>query len=184
MNSEELTNIGKQVVKKRGTNGHFPQMIPEPKTPEERNEIGEKIAKLLPLYQAPKVKSDEELEQRFVEYFNYCSTQDIRPTVEGMAMAVGYAFRSLYDIEVGRSKGFSSETSNIIKKAKAFLAVYDADLVASGKMNPVTYIFRAKNYYGMSDKQEVVVTPNTPLGNGENVEAIEQSYADSIVDDE
>ena len=27
-------------------------------------------------------------------------------------------------------------------------------------MNPVAYIFRAKNYYGMTDQQELVLTPN------------------------
>jgi hypothetical protein len=36
----------------------------------------------------------------------------------------------------------------------------DAELAQEGKIQPVVYMFRAKNYYGMKDQQDVVVTPN------------------------
>ena len=52
---------------------------------------------------------------------------------------------------------------NLIKKAKEFLASFDAQLVQEGKVNPTTYIFRAKNYFGLKDQQEYVLTPNNPL---------------------
>ena len=29
-------------------------------------------------------------------------------------------------------------------------------------MNPVPYIFRAKNYYGMKDQADLIITPNNP----------------------
>ena len=38
---------------------------------------------------------------------------------------------------------------------------FDAQMVLTGRVNPIVYFFRAKNYYDMADKQEVVVTPNT-----------------------
>ena len=44
------------------------------------------------------------------------------------------------------------------------MRAFDAKLVQAGKLNPVTYIFRAKNYYGMTDKQEVEVTKTNQLG--------------------
>ena len=47
-----------------------------------------------------------------------------------------------------------------IKKAKNTIATMDAELAQEGKIQPVVYMFRAKNYYGMKDQQEVVVTPN------------------------
>ena len=37
----------------------------------------------------------------------------------------------------------------------------DAELAQEGKIQPVVYMFRAKNYYGMKDQQDVVLTPNT-----------------------
>ena len=63
----------------------------------------------------------------------------------------------------------------VIKKAKYFCKTFDAKMVISGKLNFLAYCFRAKNYYGMVDKQEVVLTPNQ---NPEeySVEDIRQQY--------
>jgi len=46
----------------------------------------------------------------------------------------------------------------MIKKAKQILAAIDAELVSSGKIPQVVYIFRAKNFFGMADQQEIVVS--------------------------
>ena len=35
-------------------------------------------------------------------------------------------------------------------------------MATAGKLNFLAYCFRAKNYYGMQDKVEHVVTPGTP----------------------
>ena len=51
----------------------------------------------------------------------------------------------------------------MIKRAKEIMAAIDAELVSNNKIPQVTYIFRAKNFYQMADKSEVVLTPNTPL---------------------
>lgn len=48
----------------------------------------------------------------------------------------------------------------MVKKAKQILASIDAELVSSGKIPQVVYIFRSKNFYGMSDQQEIVVNAN------------------------
>jgi hypothetical protein len=39
----------------------------------------------------------------------------------------------------------------------------DAELAAEGRIQPVVYLFRSKNFYGMKDQQEMVVTPNQNL---------------------
>ena len=44
-----------------------------------------------------------------------------------------------------------------------FIKSFDAKLVVAGKLNPVTYFFRAKNYYGMVDKVEHEVIAKDPL---------------------
>ena len=46
----------------------------------------------------------------------------------------------------------------MIKKAKGILASIDAELVSSGKIPQVVYIFRAKNFYQMSDQQEIKIS--------------------------
>ena len=60
------------------------------------------------------------------------------------------------------------------------MASFDAEMVTEGKINPVTYIFRAKNYFGMVDQQEHILTPNNPLGDIDNPDEIKQRMMDSI----
>ena len=78
-----------------------------------------------------------------------------------------------------RNKGFSPETSKIIKKARGFMQTFDAKLVVSGKLNFLAYCFRAKNYYGMVDKQEMVLTPNQPQIEGLTPEQLQQKYIEA-----
>ena len=54
-----------------------------------------------------------------------------------------------------------SGMSDVVKKAKDFIATMEAELARDGEINSTVYIFRAKNHFGMVDKQEVVVTPQT-----------------------
>ena len=52
----------------------------------------------------------------------------------------------------------------------------------NGKINPVTGIFLLKNNHGFKDQQDVVVTPNNPLGDAEHAERLEQKYAESAIE--
>ena len=46
------------------------------------------------------------------------------------------------------------------------------------------YIFRAKNYFGMKDQQDIVLTPNTPLGDSPDQKQLEERIAGSVVVEE
>lgn len=61
----------------------------------------------------------------------------------------------MFDIENGRMKIPFADT---VKKAKEFIASYDAVLAQSNKLNAAIYCFRAKNMYGMKDVQEIKAT--------------------------
>ena len=124
------------------------------------------------------VKSDEELCSRLNWFFSECARTQQLPNVEKMANALGYHRNTLLDWENGNSGGFSPATAGIIKKAKQILASIDAELAQEGKSQPVVYMFRAKNFYGMKDQQDVVVTPNTGGIERADVEAIEAKYAE------
>lgn len=56
------------------------------------------------------------------------------------------------------------------------LKTFDAKLVISGKLNFLAYCFRAKNYYGMVDKQEMVVTPNVNNDSDYSADDIRKRY--------
>lgn len=61
------------------------------------------------------------------------------------------------------------------------MKTFDAKLVIAGKLNFLAYCFRAKNYYGMTDKQEVVLTPNQQLGDQVPAEDLEKKYLEDVV---
>ena len=122
-----------------------------------------------------KVKSDEDMCERLNWFFAQCAETQQIPNIEKMANALGYHRSTLNDWENGVQKGFSPATKEIIHQAKQILASIDAELAQEGKTQPVVYMFRAKNFYGMRDQQDVVVTPNM---NGEAADAktIEAKY--------
>ena len=103
--------------------------------------------------------TSQELNDRFQKLFELCFNNNFIPTVEALALCSGIGRKDLWEIETGGShKG--DGMADIIKSAKDFIATMEAELARDGEINPTVYIFRAKNYFGMTDKQEVVVTPN------------------------
>lgn len=145
----------------RGGKNNFGNNTKELVKTEAQRMIAQKLlSETLLAYSMERVKSDEELAQRIHEYFAMCASQGQIPTVEEMSLCTGYSSSTVWDWESGRNKGFSTGTSDIIKKAKDFLKTFDAKLVVSGQLNFLTYCFRAKNYYGMVDKTEHVFIPN------------------------
>lgn len=121
-----------------------------------------------------KVRSDEELCERLNWFFSECARTQQIPNIEKLANALGYHRSSLQAWESGQNPGFSPVTKEIISQAKQILASIDAELATEGKTQPVVYMFRAKNFYGMRDQQDVVVTPN--MGQQSDVSTIEAKY--------
>lgn len=113
----------------------------------------------------PKVESNHELVERIDQYLTLCSDQRIPPTWEGLGLYCGYSRATLWDWMTTRRKGFSDEvgsgllTADIIKRAREILAAFDGTMAIAGKINPVAYIYRSSNFYGMVNKQTVAVEP-------------------------
>lgn len=156
----------------RGGKYNFPQAVP----PEDPADARRVLSEVLNWFKQERVKDDDELEERTIQFFSYCADRGERPTWEKYCLAIGYARNTVFEWSTGMK--CSERRTNIIKKAKDVLAAYDAGMATEGKMNPVPYIFRAKNYYGMKDQADLVITPNNPLGSEEAPEAITQKYAE------
>lgn len=124
------------------------------------------------------VKSDVECAERLNEFFNRMAHTGEIPTVEKMCLALGTVRQTVHDWEHNCTKGRAR--SDMIKKAKEILAAIDAEMVSEGKIPQVTYIFRAKNFFGMQDQQEVVLTPNNKLGDDVNKDEIINKYKKSL----
>ena len=163
----------------RGGKRNFPSCLPDLSSDKDRALVSRLLTEALVEYRQPKVKSDEELTERINDYYSRCAETGQTPTVEELYLSTGYAISTVKDWESGRHKGFSPETAAIIKKAKGFMQTFDAKLVVSGKLNFLAYCFRAKNYYGMVDKKEMVLTPNQPQIEGLTPEQLQQKYIEA-----
>lgn len=139
-------------------------------------EIADAISSAFQYFKMPLVKSDEECAERLNAYFEECKRQGRLPKVETMALALGTVRQVVWKWENGN--GCSQVRQRMIQRAKAILAAVDAELVSSGKLPQVVYIFRAKNFYDMKDQNDVVITPNNPLGQEESAETIAEKYAE------
>ena len=139
-------------------------------------EISTAISSAFQYFNRPIVKTDEECAERLNAYFRDCEEQGRLPKVETMALALGTIRQTLWKWENGRD--CSQVRTRMIQRAKEILAAVDAELVSSGKLPQVVYIFRAKNFYDMKDQNDIVITPNTPLGAEESAESIAEKYAE------
>lgn len=137
------------------------------------------------LYKLAKVnmKDVEQVENRISEYLEICTEDDARPTVEGLALALGINRRTLWKYAFTNDIIASDEVRDTLKKAYDLLNVYMVDLMYSNKINPVNGIFLMKNNFDYKDKSEVILTPNTQ--NTENAEDVKNKYLleNSIIDD-
>ena len=95
--------------------------------------------------------------------FRDCVETKSYPTVEKLAACLGITRHELSRWEDREDKG--ERRSRIIKSAKEKIAAMDAEAVVRGKLNTVAYIFRAKNYYGLTDN--VTVEHKATLSTGE-----------------
>ena len=104
----------------------------------------------------PPVQDDEECAERLNYFFQHSAETGDLPTVEKLALALGVDRWQWWSWCNG--VGCSQERTEMMKKARTIMAALDAELAEKQKISPVTYIFRAKNFYDMKDQHESVVT--------------------------
>lgn len=128
----------------------------------------------------------EQVQARLTEYFQIHADNDLKPTVAGMGLALnGMDRRRLWEIRTGNDKAYDLPTavSDTIKRAYKLMENLWENYMQNGKINPVSGIFLGKNNFGYADKQEVVLTPNNPLGEQKSTDELEQRYLDSVADE-
>lgn len=140
-----------------GSGGRFGMIV----TQEDRQLLKGFLKETIVAFKHDPVKTDEELIDRLEEYFETCAQTGQIPTIEEMLLTIGFRMSVARDILYGRSAGLngSQNTRHILQAGYDFVSAVDAKLVVSGKMNFLSYCFRAKNFYGMTDKVEHVITP-------------------------
>lgn len=133
-----------------------------------------KVAKLCP----DRVKSPEELAQRFDELFQMAYEEGVLPRYEHLVLVSGLPKTTFFDYGNENSPYSPAKVySNIIKRAKSVISASEANLAATGKIPAPVYIFREKNYGGLRDVQEIKATSDFST-DPENPEDVLKSLPD------
>ena len=178
-NTDDVVKEVVQKKKPRGKNiGETLAPIVEP------GDNAKYIGVSLQLFNLPAIDlhKPELVQARLDEYFKIHVAADLKPTVAGMAMALGIDRRRLWEIKTGASTSnrwveeLPTLTKDSIKKAYDFLETLWENYMHNGKINPVSGIFLGKNNFGYQDKTEYVVTPNMNNDSDYSADDIKKRY--------
>ena len=140
-------------------------------------------------WKQPDMKDAEAVQQRVIDYFQLCAKNDMKPTFAGMALAFGIDRRTLWkwcnDVPGGRN--LAPEIRETLKKGQQLLNAQMEDYMQNGKINPVSGIFLMNNNYGYTNQQEVILRPDSPLGEKADPEALKRKYLEDaygVIDSE
>ena len=129
------------------------------------------------------------VENRMGEYFRIYAENDMKPTVSGLALALGMDRRTLSAIRSNKPTGgtgyytsLPKEVTDSIKKAYIIMENLWENYMQNGKINPVAGIFLGKNNFGYTDQAEVVVSNVNDSGNDYDADQIKRLYADNPID--
>lgn len=178
MNKKELEKVGKEVAKKEKQKR--PNSSKNRSVQTDPGDNTKYLSHNLQIARLPAINTADEnqVAARIGEYFEICIQNDMKPSMAGMALAIGVARETLWQWSVGNNR--SDTHTNLIKKAVQMLDSQMVDYMQNGKINPVSGIFLMKNSFGYKDQQEVVVTPSSPLGEQTDPEELRNRYIDSL----
>lgn len=120
----------------------------------------------------------DEMERRFQRYIELCAEYDIKPSNQSAYMAIGVDFKDAQDFEAHMR--VNPKRSVFMKKVRQFCASFREIAASEGLVRDAIAIFWQKNYDGLKDVQETVVTKNDPLGDVKAIEALKDRYLPPI----
>lgn len=134
-------------------------------------------------WQKPDMGDAAAVQKRIADYFNLCAEDDMKPTVSGMALAFCVNRKTLWAWVNGiQGKELTAESRNTIKKAYSILECQMENYMQNGKINPVSGIFLMKNNMGYEDKTEMIITPQSPIGETADQRQLAADYVVDVTD--
>lgn len=180
---DALAEIGKQTVAKQKQKRNRPDLA---KFGFENVEPGDnsrylRMARVAFSLPPIDISDEKQVERRINEYFDFCEMNDKKPNMVGMANWLGVDKSTLDSWKRGEYR--TQTHSHVIRRACAALEDLWQDYMQNGKINPASGIFLGKNMFGYKDQQDVVVTPNNPLGPAEGNAELAQKYIEDVIDE-
>jgi hypothetical protein len=122
-----------------------------------------------------------EMEKRFLHYLQTCVDMDMKVGNMAAYFAIGI------DKDIARDwlkqdPSMKHERTRFIKKVQQICAMARENMMQDGRVNPVVGIFWQKNYDGMKDQTETIITPNNPLGDATDTETLKRRYLSQKAD--
>ena len=165
MSEEKNNNI---VKKTRGGQGKNSPVIGDNGLMVDPGDNAKFLKVNMELFQMPDIdlKDVEQVTKRLYDYYDLYFRNDMKPTVAGMAMALGMNRKTLWGITHDAPTGgngylsaLPSEVAHVIKKAYFILENLWESYMNSGKINPMAGVFLGVNNYNYQDVKRVDVAP-------------------------
>lgn len=155
-------------------NSNFPNNQP---VDVEQGEMGALVEKMNGLRSLPFVREPSEIQERIRYYFQWCIDNDLRPGVEGLALALGTTRQTLWNWQ--REGGKRGE---LITLAKQVLAALLENWGITGKINPAALCFMMKNHFNYKDNINIEMenenTIQKPQASREEIAARYTAYTE------
>ena len=177
--SDEKKSVKKKMKPRGGNN-----ILTDAALKVEPGDNAKYIKNAMQLGALPKIdlRDSDAVADRITEFFTIQFENDLKPTVSGLAMALGLDRRRLWEIKTGNFgtqkslEELPTSTKDSIKKAYEMMENLWENYMQNNKINVVAGIFLGKNNFGYQDKQEHVITPNTHSDSEYSAEDIRKRY--------
>ena len=145
-------------------------------------EVSRIMMQMLAIAHWPEIDTDNAqlVSERIHEYHCFCAEQDMKPSVVGMALAIGTDRITMWKWEHGIESSKPQDVRNAIRKGREINEMMMVHLLQNGRVSPATAIFLLKNDHGYKDQQDVVISPTSPYDSASQ-EELAQRYLDGTV---
>lgn len=124
----------------------FPQQQIDDLEPDFVSNVVESLRELNDL---GKPVTDEDLEKRIDEYFQFCQRTGNRPGIESLCFSLHISRTTLFNWNAGL--GCTERRKELINRAKSFVACFMEQAMTRGKISPPSGIFLMKNWMNYKD---------------------------------
>lgn len=111
--------------------------------------VSDVVESLRELNDMGKPVTDEELEKRIDEYFQFCQRTGNRPGIESLCFSLHISRTTLFNWNAGL--GCTEHRKELINRAKSFVACFMEQAMTRGKISPPSGIFLMKNWLNYKD---------------------------------